>query len=91
MFSYTDIHAHISRLDEEFAEAKRRGEMGRASEIVQRIESDLGTVTVFGTGELKDVELRTYRVTHYPGSEVGRAVRDAIRRAEQRAREGSTS
>lgn len=91
MFSMTDIHVHIGRVNDEFALAKRHAEMRRAREIVERIEPDLGTVTVLGTGELKAVELSTYRVTHHPGREVGRAVREAIQRAERRARDSGTT
>lgn len=91
MFSMAEIEAHVSRLDDEFAAAKRRVETRRVSEFVARIEPDLGTVTVLGSGELKAVELRTHRVTHHPGRALGHAVRDAIRRAEQRVRDSGAN
>jgi hypothetical protein len=90
MFSIADIQAHVDRLDDEFAAVRRRAETRRASEFVERIEPGLGTVTVFGTGELKTVELSTYRVTHYRGAALGSAICEAIRRAEQRARDSGT-
>jgi hypothetical protein len=87
MFSMADIHAHIGQLADEFATAKRRVETRRASETVVRIEPGLGTVRVLGTGELKAVELNSYRVTHYSGTALARAVLEAVRQAEQRARD----
>lgn len=91
MFSQADLYAHLSRLDDEFVAVKRRVEARQASEVVERIEPGLGTVTVLGTGELKAVELSTYRVAHHSGLAVGRVVRAAIRRAEQRARDSGTT
>jgi hypothetical protein len=84
MFSMAEIRACVDQANEEFAAAKQRAEAWRTSEFVERIEPDLGTVTVLGTGELKSVELRSYRVTHYSGVTVGRAVAEAINRAERR-------
>ena len=88
MFSMAEISAHVDQLNDEFAAARRRAEAWRKSEFVERIEPDLGTVTVLGTGELKSIELRSYRVTHYSGVAVGRAVREAIHRAERRVLDG---
>jgi hypothetical protein len=84
MFSMAEIRAHVDQMNDEFAAAKQRVEAWRTSEFVERIEPDIGIVRVFGSGELKSVELRSYRVTHYSGVAVGRAVLEAINRAEWR-------
>lgn len=91
MFPNGDIHALVSQLNDEFAAAWQRLETRRSGEIVQPIEPGLGTVTVLGTGELIAVDLHTYRVNHYSGSALARAVLEAIQRAEHRARDGRTT
>jgi DNA-binding protein YbaB len=86
VFSMAEIQAEVDQLNAEFAAVRERVREWQATEFTERIEPDLGTVTVLGTGELAAVALTTYQVTHYSGAALSRAVLEAIHRAERRVR-----
>jgi DNA-binding protein YbaB len=79
------VRAAVAEAERRTAEAAERARARAGTIIRERVEPDLGTVSVTGLGELLAVDLDPREMAWTTPSALAQAVTSAIQRAERRA------